>query len=221
MAQMANPTVNQGVSAGYLGQTSNVIGNSAQPSLRSSSASFTQAPINVKPGFSHLQSVTMTHNQSLDSNQASAILESERSENIHTNSSLQRERVYVEKIKQLKSENKKLIALLRDSEKLFYQKLKETKKESENLSALFKQLWPLIKSKVKDPNSLLKSVMQGGETHEFPNEELEELRREIEQLKQNEKKLLEDLRVEREFRLFNELQLRRTFNKMQEMRAFQ
>jgi len=47
------------------------------------------------------------------------------------------------------------------------------------LSALFKQLWPLIKSKVKDPNSLLKSVMQGGETHEFPNEELDELRREI------------------------------------------
>ena len=52
----------------------------------------------------------------------------------------------------LKSENKKLIALLRDSEKLFYQKLKETKKESENLSSLFKQLWPLIKNKVKDPN---------------------------------------------------------------------
>jgi len=49
-----------------------------------------------------------------------------------------RERQYVEKIKMLKQENKKLISLLRDSEKLFYQKLKETKKESENLSALFK-----------------------------------------------------------------------------------
>lgn len=82
------------------------------------------------------------------------------------------------------------------------------------MSALFKQLWPLIKSKVKDPNSLLKSVMQGGETHEFPNEELDELRREIDLLKKNEKKLLEDLRVEREFRIFNERQLRRTFSRM-------
>lgn len=49
-----------------------------------------------------------------------------------------RERAYIEKIKHLKAENKKLITLLRDSEKLFYQKLKETKQESENLSALFK-----------------------------------------------------------------------------------
>lgn len=98
----------------------------------------------------------MAHNHSNDSNQ---IASSEReSENIHTNSSTQRERAYAEKIKALKSENKKLIALLRDSEKLFYQKLKETKKESENLSALFKQLWPLIKNKVKDPNGLLKTV---------------------------------------------------------------
>ena len=50
----------------------------------------------------------------------------------------QKERAYLEKIKLLKTENKKLITLLRDSEKLFYQKLKETKKESENLSSLFK-----------------------------------------------------------------------------------
>ena len=49
-----------------------------------------------------------------------------------------RERAYIEKIKVLKAENRKLISLLRDSEKLFYSKLKETKKESENLSALFK-----------------------------------------------------------------------------------
>ena len=69
-----------------------------------------------------------------------------------------RERQYLEKIKMLKQENKKLISLLRDSEKLFYQKLKETKKESENLSTLFKQLWPLIKHKVKDPHGLLKTV---------------------------------------------------------------
>lgn len=75
----------------------------------------------------------MINNQSLDSN--NVVLESE---NINTNESQSRERGYLDKIKLLKSENKKLIALLRDSEKLFYQKLKETKKESENLSALFK-----------------------------------------------------------------------------------
>ena len=85
----------------------------------------------------------------------------------------------------LKAENKKLINLLRDSEKLFYQKLKETKKESENLSALFKQLWPLIKHKVKDPNGLLKTVngLQG-EQSEAANEKIEELKKEVEYLKQ-------------------------------------
>lgn len=100
------------------------------------------------------------------------------SENIQTNESQNKERGYIEKIKMLKSENKKLIALLRDSEKLFYQKLKETKKESENLSALFKQLWPLIKNKVKDPNSLLKTVNGlNGDAHEFQQSEIEDLKR--------------------------------------------
>lgn len=106
-------------------------------------------------------------NSSAEINITGSIVESE---NIKTNESeaTQRERAYIEKIKMLKLENKKLIALLRDSEKLFYQKLKETKKESENLSALFKQLWPLIKNKVKDPNGLLKTVngLQD-EAHEF------------------------------------------------------
>ena len=88
-----------------------------------------------------------------------------------------KERAYIEKIKMLKAENKKLISLLRDSEKLFYQKLKETKKESENLSALFKQLWPLIKHKVKDPNGLLKTVngLQGEAGESITNEKIEEL----------------------------------------------
>lgn len=117
-----------------------------------------------------------------------------------------KERAYVEKIKTLKAENKKLIGLLKDSEKLFIQKLKETKKESENLSQLFKQLWPLIKHKVKDPNGLLKTVNGFGsgsnaETPEHDNsktEEIEELKQEIEYLRQQEKKLVEDLKVERE-----------------------
>lgn len=43
----------------------------------------------------------------------------------------------------------------------------------------------------------------------------------METLKQTEQKLLEDLRVEREQRLYHERQLRRQFNKIQEMRAFQ
>jgi len=42
----------------------------------------------------------------------------------------EKEKRYVEKIKTLKGENKKLVNLLRDSERLFYQKLQETKKES-------------------------------------------------------------------------------------------
>jgi hypothetical protein len=50
----------------------------------------------------------------------------------------EKEKRYVDKIKVLKGENKKLVNLLRDSERLFYQKLQETKKESQNLSSLFK-----------------------------------------------------------------------------------
>lgn len=44
----------------------------------------------------------------------------ENENNTNESSSMQRERAYIEKIKMLKAENKKLIALLRDSEKLFY-----------------------------------------------------------------------------------------------------
>lgn len=50
----------------------------------------------------------------------------------------EKEKRYVDKIKNLKGENKKLVNLLRDSERLFYQKLQESKKESQNLSTLFK-----------------------------------------------------------------------------------
>ena len=100
--------------------------------------------------------------------------------------------------------------MLRDSEKLFYQKLKETKKESENLSALFKQLWPLIKHKVKDPNGLLKTVngLQG-EQSEQANEKIEELTKEIDALKLQEKRLTEELRLEREQRRAIDAQWRR------------
>ena len=65
-------------------------------------------------------------------------MQSQSTSNAGLNSNEAKERAYIEKIKMLKVEKKKLISLLRDSEKLFYQKLKETKKESENLSALFK-----------------------------------------------------------------------------------
>ena len=76
--------------------------------------------------------------------------------------SKEREKQLLEKVKSYKSENKKLVQLLRDSERLFYQKLQETKKESANLTQLFKQLWPLIKTKVKDPTLLLKSFNATG-----------------------------------------------------------
>ena len=43
------------------------------------------------------------------------------------NKYMEKEKRYVDKIKQLKAENKKLVQLLKDSEKLFYQKLQESK----------------------------------------------------------------------------------------------
>jgi hypothetical protein len=85
---------------------------------------------------SHSQSV-LVNSSTQGSNHPPAVLDTETSAS-HEGMGGQKERAYLEKIKLLKTENKKLITLLRDSEKLFYQKLKETKKESENLSALFK-----------------------------------------------------------------------------------
>ena len=125
-----------------------------------------------------------------------------------------------EKIKALKAENKKLVALLKDSEKLFYQKIKETRKESENLNAVFKQVWPLIKHKVKDPGGLLKTIgindLADGPTattnhspiaNFLQPSESENLiiRQEIDQLKQQLAQKQEELALERENRQILEM----------------
>lgn len=77
----------------------------------------------------------------------------------------------MEKIHALKSENKNLFKLLKDSEKVFYQKLQEAKKESQNLTNLFKQIWPLIKSKVKDPSLLIKTITSISNTEQSEMDE--------------------------------------------------
>ena len=76
------------------------------------------------------------------------------------NKLLDKEKKYVDKVKQLKSENKKLVQLLKDSEKLFYQKIQESKQQSSSLSLLIKQLWPVIRTRVKDPLLLMNTVNQ-------------------------------------------------------------
>lgn len=96
---------------------------------------------------------------------------------------------------------------MRNSEKLFYEKLKESKRESENLSAVFKQLWPHIKNKVKDPNNLIKNIVSAGSSGELfldsdaQNEEkdqtIEDLKTEVDLLKQSVAQLSEELREER------------------------
>ncbi len=45
---------------------------------------------------------------------------------------------YNEKIKLLKSENRKLLSLLKDSEKVFFNKLQEAKRETQNLNNVIK-----------------------------------------------------------------------------------
>jgi CHASE3 domain sensor protein len=42
---------------------------------------------------------------------------------------MEKEKKYIEKIKQLKTENKKLVQLLKDSEKLFNSKIQESKQQ--------------------------------------------------------------------------------------------
>ena len=74
------------------------------------------------------------------------------------NKHIEKEKRYLDKMKQLKAENKKLVQLLKDSEKLFYQKLHESKQQSGSLSLLIKQLWPIIKTKVKDPVLLMNTI---------------------------------------------------------------
>jgi regulator of replication initiation timing len=134
----------------------------------------------------------------------------------------------LEKTKQLKAENKKLVTLLKDSEKLFFQKIKETKQESDNLNEVFKQVWPLIKHKVKDPNGLLKTIgladMQDAnptpvQVHQA--EEVELLRLEIEKLKKGMAMLKQELDTEREQRLLAEVQFYQQQTQISEMRAFQ
>ena len=120
-----------------------------------------------------------------------------------------------DKIKALKAENKKLVALLKDSEKLFYQKIKETRKESENLNAVFKQVWPLIKHKVKDPGGLLKTIgindLADGPTATINHSQIANflqpsesdnliIRQEMDQLKQQLAQKQEELALERENR---------------------
>lgn len=74
------------------------------------------------------------------------------------NKFIEKEKKYNEKVKRLKTENNKLIKLLKDSEKLYLQKLNETKQQNASLSLLIKQLWPVIKPKVKDPALLMNTV---------------------------------------------------------------
>lgn len=134
----------------------------------------------------------------------------------------------------MKAENKKLVALLKDSEKLFYQKIKETRKESENLNAVFKQVWPLIKHKVKDPGGLLKTIgisdlgdgtsvnpgSSGIANFLQPNEG-DALRLELEQVKQSLAQRQEELNIERENRQILEIAFSQQQNYVEEMRAFQ
>ena len=108
----------------------------------------------------------------------------------------EKERRYVDKIKTLKAENKKLISLLKDSEKLFEQKLKETKQQSHNLATIFKQVWPLIKHKVKDPTTLLKNISGGLQT-ELDTQEVKDnesnLRVEMDKMQRHIKKLQDEM----------------------------
>ena len=84
----------------------------------------------------------------------------------------------------------------------------------------------LIKHKVKDPHGLLKTVngLQNGEaitTDPQNDKKIEEMQEEIDYLKQQESKLMEELKVEREQRKLRDAQWRRQLMRIQEMRAFQ
>jgi hypothetical protein len=105
--------------------------------------------------------------------------------------------------------------IMRNSQKSSYEQLKESKRESERLSAVFKQLWPLIKHKVKDPNTLLKTIVGGGTTSTDSisevgdGEELEKLKQEAEALKAQVVQLDHELKAEREARRTLEIQWHR------------
>jgi len=87
---------------------------------------------------------------------------------------MEKEKKYIEKIKQLKTENKKLVQLLKDSEKLFNSKIQESKQQSGSLSLLIKQLWPIIKNKVKDPVFLMNTINQCvAKSQQSPNGEIQ------------------------------------------------
>jgi hypothetical protein len=54
-----------------------------------------------------------------------------------------------ETVKVLKSENKKLMSLIKESEKTWTDKLKDSRKEMEKMTTIINQLWPFIQSHLK------------------------------------------------------------------------
>ena len=80
----------------------------------------------------------------------------------------EREKKLTEKVRALKSENKKLVTLLKESERILSEKLRESKQETERLSQLFTQLWPLLQSQLSaDP--ALASLAKTKSVHKSPD----------------------------------------------------
>ena len=83
----------------------------------------------------------------------------------------ERDKRLSDKVRILKSENKKLVGLLKDSERILSDKLKESKQETERLAQLFTQIWPLVQQQLKnDPAfghfaSLSKSKPKNADAH--------------------------------------------------------
>ncbi len=137
-----------------------------------------------------------------------------------------KERRFNDKIKVLKSENKKLVNLLKESEQMFATKLEDAKKESQNLSNMFKQLWPKIKHLVKDPAELLRTSglkLSQSELscHEAKHEEtIEQLQKQVVAHKQRELELKAEIQHQNERNLRNEHKKKSLQRKNREMKAF-
>ena len=71
-----------------------------------------------------------------------------------------REIKFAKQIKTYKSENRRLMQLLRDSQRILNEKLAESKKEEERIVALFNKLWPTLQSHIKhiSPHKLLEAL---------------------------------------------------------------
>lgn len=92
------------------------------------------------------------------------------------------------------------------------------------MNQVFRQVWPLIKHKVKDPDNLLKGIVNNqiseADGPAADSVEIDNLKAQISELSKSQARLQDELQVEREARQSIEMLFQSQQCKINEMQAF-